>query len=160
MMLLETPVLDNFREDINRFLLSEGSIPSFMATVTIAFAQGQLQSSDMSQFPSSQQSTTSTTSGPVTIQPTQESMADVQVDRRHDDDSDDGEEAREDEEDEDKRSEGRYSDYDDDEDDEGEEHMEEEYHEGDEEEEDDDDEEPEPEGADHSDDDVVCIDSD
>jgi hypothetical protein len=39
MMLLETPVLEHFREDIDRFLMREGSIPSFLASVTITYLQ-------------------------------------------------------------------------------------------------------------------------
>src|SRR5687768_12799937 len=51
MMLLETPVLEHFREDIDRFLLRDGSIPSFLASVTITYSQegGRLSQSSSTQ---------------------------------------------------------------------------------------------------------------
>lgn len=38
-MLLDTPILDQFRDDIQRFLLNEGSIPAFISWVTMSFHQ-------------------------------------------------------------------------------------------------------------------------
>lgn len=41
MLLLESPILDSFRDDIERFLLRDGSIPCFLASVTITYVQNQ-----------------------------------------------------------------------------------------------------------------------
>lgn len=129
MMLLETPVLDHFRDDIERFLIREGSIPAFLATVTIGFSQGQIQPSvDASQLPGSQQSSAGDSGETITINPTNphssRKMVEIQVAGQSDQEESDVEEEVEEEQaeehgdEEDEEGDG-YSEYDDEEDDEG-----------------------------------------
>jgi hypothetical protein len=134
MMLLETAVLDNFRDDIDRFLLREGSIPAFLSTVTIAFSQGLIQPSDASQLPSSQQSSAAESGDTITINPSSSNkMVEVQVEGQSENESEvaedemeeeeeqEGGEEEEVEEEEDDGEEERYSDDEEDEEDDDEE---------------------------------------
>jgi hypothetical protein len=49
MMLLDTPILDHFRDDIDRYLSQAGSIPGFLSSVTVIYVQGQFQSQSSQQ---------------------------------------------------------------------------------------------------------------
>jgi len=40
MLLLDTPILAHFQDDIERFLRQECSVPSFLSSVTFTYAQG------------------------------------------------------------------------------------------------------------------------
>ncbi|ODM91158.1 Mitotic spindle assembly checkpoint protein MAD1 [Orchesella cincta] len=101
MLLLESPILDNFRDDIDRFLLREGSIPGFLASVTITYVQSQ---QDASHLPVSQQSVQSveeTATTTMAIHNPREVEVEVQRQRHAAvDEDEDEEEEHEDEDDE------------------------------------------------------------
>jgi hypothetical protein len=164
MMLLETPILNHFREDINRYLLTEGSIPAFLATVTISLAQGNVPQqstsavANASELPSSQQSTgDSAEDETVTVEPSQRpsQRRTVQVEIEGESDREDSEEEM-DEEDEEEEQAEEEEEYDED--------NEDAYSQSEGSENEDDDDEAYPgrgrdrPAADSDSDDVVCID--
>ncbi|CAL8069567.1 unnamed protein product [Orchesella dallaii] len=125
MLLLESPILDNFRDDIDRFLLREGSIPGFLASVTITYVQSQ---QDASQLPVSQQSVQSVEETTTTTMPVH-NPREVQVEvqrQRHaavDEDEEDEDEEEDEEHDDDEEEDHDEEDEDDDRDGGGEQGM-------------------------------------
>lgn len=151
MLLLESPILDNFRDDIERFLLNEGSIPGFLASVTITYVQSQ-NSQDVSSQPLSQQNPSEepTNDDTIVVHNPREIQVEVQRQRRPttdepEEEDDEEVEEEEDEQDEEVEEEEHEPDDEDDADqmDEEDEHYEEEEDEQEHDEHDESDEEPE-----------------
>ncbi|CAG7832849.1 unnamed protein product [Allacma fusca] len=104
-MLLETPVLDIFRQEIETYLLTAGNIPAFLGVVTVKYCQG---------IPESNPSGRTSGASSPQVQDQYDDEDEDDGDRRHTDEEDDEEDREEEEEgSENERSDADYS-YDDD----------------------------------------------